>query len=434
MALFEERVLSLQQENKLVVLRRAGGAYAARVLDDLVKNYKVVDLALPSLRLQVEQDPERFVQGLQPPLYLANLHYVPRLLEALLTSELPLGSFIASCSQSCYLQELVTKSATKPNATEVNSPQGFAEDGHEVLTQVDFLELPLHQPQNVCTFVPDEDLLEELLISTEHRDIQLEILAGSTAWRSKETVENMEQGSILHKALLQMNAQGSDKAALEMHVHRVLRQDIMEQTTCSDDIKFYRFMCSVASITGTVINYTALANSVGITAPTARQWLRFLEGTGMIYLLQPLENVPGKRTVKAPKVYFRDTGVAAFLLQIHDVNTLSQSVYLKRLFENYVVNLLRESYLERGLEPHWFFYRDSNAKEISLVLQHGQFIHPVAIDKDGLSAVKLHKSFAILENYAQENGLEMGCGCQITAKEGSKKLGEQLYQLNAAVL
>ena len=62
MTLFEERVHSLQQQNKLVVLRRAGGVYAARVLDDLVSNYRVMDLALPSLRLQVEQEQARYLE------------------------------------------------------------------------------------------------------------------------------------------------------------------------------------------------------------------------------------------------------------------------------------------------------------------------------------------------------------------------------------
>ena len=430
MALFEERVQSLQQQNVLVVLRRAGSVHAARLLDDLVKTYKVVDLALPSLRLQVEQDPERFVQGLQPQVYLANLHYVPRLLAALLGSQRPLGQFLASCSQSCYLQEKVSE------ALELQLGDAKCEvvkPCHN-MSKVAFLELPLREAENNAAFVPTQEHLEKLLNNEPHRDVLQEILVGSTAWREKAAEENMEQGSALHKALLQMNAQNSDRAALESYVHRVLQQDIMEQTTCSDDIKFYRFMCSVASITGTVINYTALANSVGITAPTARQWLRFLEGTGMVYLLQPLENVPGKRTVKAPKVYFRDTGIASFLLQIHDVFNLSQSVYLKRLFENYVVNLIRESYLQQGVEPNWLFYRDSNAKEISLVLQQGSTIHLIAIDKDGLSAVKLQKSFAILEGYAAEKGLEPGCACQISAKEGSKKLGEKLYQLDAAVL
>ena len=297
-----------------------------------------------------------------------------------------------------------------------------------------FLELPLQEATEAPAFVPTAEQLEKLLASKPHRDVQQEIIAGSTAWLTSEKKEELGKGSLLKQAFLQMSAQESARAALESYVHRVLQQDIMERTTCSDDIKFYRFMSSVASIAGTVINYTALANSVGVTAPTARQWLRFLEGTGMVYLLQPLENVPGKRTVKAPKVYFRDTGIAAFLLQIHDVINLSQSVYLKRLFENYVVNIIRESYLQQGLEPKWLFYRDSNAKEISLVLQRGNTIYPIAIDKDSMSAVKLKKSFAILEGYAAEKGLELGCGCLLTAKEGSKKLGEGLYQIDAAVL
>ena len=431
MTLFEERVHSLQQRNKLVVLRRSGGVYAARVLDDLVQNYKVIDLALPSLRLQVEQDPERFVQGLQPPVYLAHLDYAPRLLQALLLSELPLGDFIASCSQCCYLEEQAGAAAENSQAS---NAECASEMDAELASKVVFLELPLQESTEVPAFVPAAEQLDGSLGSKPHRDVQQEIIAGSTAWLTSEKKEELGKGSLLKQAFLQMSAQESARSALESYVHRVLQQDIMERTTCSDDIKFYRFMSSVASIAGTVINYTALANSVGVTAPTARQWLHFLEGTGMVYLLQPLTSVPGKRMVKAPKLYFRDTAIAAFLLQINDVSHLAQSVYHKRLFENYVVNLLREGYLQQGLEPEWLFYRDSNAKEISLVLSKGRTIYPIVIDKDGVSAVKLQKSFAILEGHAAEKGLELGCGCLLTAKEGCKKLGEGLYQIDAAVL
>ena len=74
-------------------------------------------------------------------------------------------------------------------------------------------------------------------------------------------------------------------------------------------MKYYRFISTVASMTATVVNYTTLANNVGITAPTAKMWLKFLEGTGLIYLIHPMENVTGKRLMKAPKLYFRDTGI-----------------------------------------------------------------------------------------------------------------------------
>lgn len=431
MTLFEKRVHSLQQRNKLVVLRRAGGVYAARVLDDLVSNYRVMDLALPSLRLQVEQDPERFVQGLQPPVYLAHLDYAPRLLHALLRSEQCLGDFIASCSQCCYLQEQAGAAAENSQAS---NAECASEMDAELASKVVFLELPLQEATEASAFVPTAEQLEKLLASKPHRDVQQEIIAGSTAWIKSENKEELGKGSLLKQAFLQMSAQESARTALEGYVHKVLQQDIMERTTCSDDIKFYRFMSSVASIVGTVINYTALANSVGVTAPTARQWLSFLEGTGMIYLLHPLTSVPGKRMVKAPKLYFRDTAIAAFLLQINDVSHLAQSVYHKRLFENYVVNLLREGYLQQGMEPKWLFYRDSNAKEISLLLYKDGRLYPVLIDKDGISPAKLQKSLAILEGYAEEEGLKLDCGCLITAKEGSKRLKEELYQIDAAVL
>ncbi|MGM9519745.1 MAG: DUF4143 domain-containing protein [Phascolarctobacterium sp.] len=208
----------------------------------------------------------------------------------------------------------------------------------------------------------------------------------------------------------------------------------MEQTSCSDEIKFYRFLCTAASMIGTIVNYTALANAVGISAPTARQWLGFLEGTGILYLLQPMEHVSGKRLLKAPKLYFRDTGIATYLLQIHDDVTLLKSVYYKRLFENYVVNTLRESYLSLGLEPDWYFYRDSNAKDISLVLYDGRCIYPIIIDREGLSLNKLSKSFAIIKEFAAEKQLEYGNGCQITFVGGSQRLAQDLYQIDAALL
>ena len=103
-----------------------------------------------------------------------------------------------------------------------------------------------------------------------------------------------------------------------IYIKNIVQHEIMEQTTVSNDIKFYRFLCMAASLTGTVVNYSSLANGVGITAPTAKQWLQFLEGTGVVYLVQPMAAVPGKRLMKAPKLYFRDTGVAAYLLQIND--------------------------------------------------------------------------------------------------------------------
>lgn len=168
-----------------------------------------------------------------------------------------------------------------------------------------------------------------------------------------------------------------------------------------------------ASMTGTVVNYFRLASTVGITAPTAKQWLQFLAGTGVVYLLQPLEKVGSKRLVKAPKLYFRDTGMAAQLLQLDDGISVMKSVYCKNLLENYVVNQIRESYLQQGEVPRLLFYKDSNYKEISLILCAEGKVYPIAITKDEVSLRKLYKDFQLLAPFAEEQGLELTKGCII---------------------
>ena len=400
MTSFAETIKALQLKNVLVVLRSAGGEYAAQAMQKLTSGYQLVVLGLPTIRLQVEQNPELFVQSLRENTFLANLHYTPRLLPALLHSEFPLGKIIASCSQSCYLRaeagESIRESKGKDFSCADIPDRGVA-----------FLDLPLRNTDAFDAFVPTEANLQSIINRNKVCNLLACILDGSTSFTDNEK---------------------------DAYIHKVLQQDIIEQTSCSDEIKFYRFLCTTASMIGTIVNYTALANAVGISAPTARQWLRFLEGTGVVYLLQPLEGVSGKRMVKAPKLYFRDTGIAAYLLQIHDTVTLLKSVYYKRLFENYVVNTLRESYLGLGLEPDWYFYRDSNAKDISLVLYDGQCVYPIIIDKEGLSLNRLAKSFAIIKEFAAEKRFKYGNGCLISSVGDSKRWTDDLCQIDAALL
>ena len=82
MNIFEKSIKELQLNNVLVVLKVAGGAYDGQLLQEMVKEYKLVDLSLPVLRLQVEQNPLGFAQSLELPAYLANMQYTPSLLPA----------------------------------------------------------------------------------------------------------------------------------------------------------------------------------------------------------------------------------------------------------------------------------------------------------------------------------------------------------------
>ena len=363
MSIFEESIKELQKNNVLVVLSHCGSEWQKAFVAQLAEGLPAVDFADPVVRDQAVNYTTTFVQALPKPAVLYNLQLAAQLVPILAKEDVPKGSYLAITDQGYYLEEPLAEA------------------------QVPWVELPL-KLDGAQPFVPG------VVPQSSKRDLLAAIVQG--------------------ELFAQCTQAGADrKQFYASYCKDILQRKIMEQTTVSDDIKFYRFLGVAASLTGTVVNYSNLAGGVGITAPTAKQWLQFLTGTGLVYLLQPLEGVAGKRLVKAPKLYFRDTGMAAALLQLPDAASVMQSVYYKNLFENYVVNEIRESYLEQGVEPKLLFYKDSNYKEISLIMEVAGKLYPVAITKDEFKNSKLYKDFQILAPYAEEHGLELGSGCVI---------------------
>lgn len=385
--MFEVEFEKLQLNKVLVVVRSCGSQWQKSFIKSLEPGRAVVDLADPIVREQALSYPEGFIHNLAKPALLYNLQRATELLPLLAKADAPNGSFVAVTEQSHYLLDRLVEqgSAESEDLREADAVVG--DEG--LRAKLAIVVMPLEAGERK-PFVPDS-----------------EGSSGRSARKVKNVLESIVLGS------LRRQEGSSDKQYYISFIKSMVRQQIMEQTTVSDDIKFYRFLGMAASMTGTVVNYARLASTVGITAPTAKQWLQFLAGTGLVYLLQPLEGVVGKRLVKAPKLYFRDTGMAAALLQLPDAASVMQSVYYKNLFENYVVNEIRESFLEQGAEPKLLFYKDSNYKEISLIMEVAGKLYPVAITKDEFKTSKLYKDFQILDPYAEEHGLELGNGCVI---------------------
>lgn len=385
MEAFLENIKGLQQNKALILIRHCSSAWQKSFIKSLEEGRSVVDFADPLTREQAVNYTQAFVQGMAKLALLYNLQLVPELLPILAASEAPSGSYIAVTDQAYYLMPKI-----------------------EETQNVAVVELPLalsgKQP-----FVPSQSA------SQEPKEVLTSILDGSLFLQSAESGEDR-------------------KRFYASYIKSVLQHKIMEQTTVSDDIRFYRFLCVAASLTGTVVSYSSLAEGAGITGPTAKQWLQFLVGSGIVYLVQPLTDVAGKRLVKAPKLYFRDAGVAAHLLQINDQTALMQSFYFKNLLNNYVVNNIRESYLEQGAEPELLFYQDSNYKKISLILSLENVLYPIIITKDDYSVNKTKKTFALLEAYAGSHGAALGSGCIIGMGKEAAVLDKDLYYLPAGNL
>ena len=128
---------------------------------------------------------------------------------------------------------------------------------------------------------------------------------------------------------------------------------------------------------------------VGVSTHTIKSWISVLEASNIIYLLKPYYQNIGKRIIKSPKLYFIDTGLAAWLMGIETSTQMKRDPLRGNLFENLIVIETLKSKLNQGKDPRLFFYRDSHGNEVDLIIQNGNELVPVEIK----SSQTWHSSF-----------------------------------------
>ncbi len=135
---------------------------------------------------------------------------------------------------------------------------------------------------------------------------------------------------------------------------------------------FQKFLVLLAGRIGQIVNMASLANDVGVSANTLRQWLSVLKASYLVFELPPwFENI-GKRVIKSPKLYFADVGLAAFLLGIHTAEQASRDPLRSNLYENLIVLDVLKRLCNAGQRPEMFFYRDTHGNEVDLLIRQGR--------------------------------------------------------------
>jgi predicted AAA+ superfamily ATPase len=117
---------------------------------------------------------------------------------------------------------------------------------------------------------------------------------------------------------------------------------------------------------GGQLNIAQLGNNLDVTAPTAKRYVELLEDLLLIRTLRPWAGNVGKRLVRAPKVYIRDSGLTHALLNLTTLDDVLGHPVVGASWEGFVIeNLL--SCLPVGVTP--WFYRTSAGAEIDLVIE-----------------------------------------------------------------
>lgn len=137
----------------------------------------------------------------------------------------------------------------------------------------------------------------------------------------------------------------------ESYLETYISRDIRDSTQVGDEMSFLNFISAVAARTATNVNYEALATEVGISGPTARQWLSILTSSGLVALIQPFSNNVLKRVIKAPRMYFLDTGLCSYITRWSSPEILESGAMSAQIFETWVVSEIFKSYINHGKRP-----------------------------------------------------------------------------------
>lgn len=165
------------------------------------------------------------------------------------------------------------------------------------------------------------------------------------------------------------------------YINTYLERDIKELALVGKLGEFYDFLVFMAARTSMELKYSEIAKAIGVSAPTAKEWVSILERSGIIFILRPYYNNITNRLVKTPKMYFMDTGLAAFLCRWPNAETLEKGAMDGAFLETYVVTEIVKSYYNAGKRPDLYYYRDIDGREIDLLFVEGDKIYPVEIKK-----------------------------------------------------
>lgn len=191
-----------------------------------------------------------------------------------------------------------------------------------------------------------------------------------------------------------------------------IERDVRNLLNIKEISVFYKFMVALAARTGCLFNAADIANSIGVNLKTVQNWISVLEASGIIFFLRPYENNILKRTIKTPKIYFHDTGLVCYLVGWDNPKVAQNGAMAGELFENFVMSEIAKSYLNYGKDlRNLFFYRDSNQKEIDLIILNEDRLFPIEIKKAAQVSLSMAKNFPTLKQLDNINMGTILCQC-----------------------
>lgn len=374
----ERKFLKMNDVFKAIMVTGARQVGKSTMLKHLARetNRTYVTMDNTDDRELASTDPGLFFQTYRPPILIDEVQKAPALFERikiLCDESEERGRFWLTGSQSKKLLEKAGDTlAGRLGKLSLYSLSQAEKDGRE---PDEVIEFSLSALQDRVARFPKRDIHEVY----------------KTIWRGgMPDVQNLDEESL--------------REYFNSYLETYLLRDAVEDEGITDTERFLRLLRASAACTGQLLNFTTLAETAGISVPTAKEWVYALKRMGILYLLEPYHNNALNRMVKTPKLYFCDTGLCAFLTRWTSPEALMEGAANGAFLENHVLMELVRYYATAAEEGHLSFYRDTNQKEIDLFIESGRWIHPFEMKRSASPNHREIKKYAVIEKAGMKQG------------------------------
>ena len=359
--------------------------------------YKYFSLDDPILKEQIVNDPRLFLKNNPEKLIIDEVQYAPSIfpyLKMKVDENREDGMYLMTGSQAFVLMKNVSE--TLAGRVGILELQGIS-----LREQFD---IEFNRP-----FIPNDEYIAE---------------------REKKITEYTNLWQRIHRGYMPeliFNDRKKWEFFYSSYVQTYIERDVRDLINISDESKFLKFMISLASRSGELLNYGAVANEVGISNETVKRWVSVLRTSRIIYLLEPYFNNHLKRVIKTPKIYFMDVGLLAYLTKWPTPETLANGAKAGNIFETFIISEIVKSYLNAGIiNPPLYFYRDKDKKEIDLIIEEAEKIYPIEIKMSASPNKEMTKNFSVLKRKIDK---EIGTGIIICQYDNKVYLSEDILVL-----
>lgn len=372
-----------RQVGKSTVFEKSDGNRLKVTLDDL------------QARALAKNDPEMFLKLYKPPVLIDEVQYAPELfayIKIAIDGGAAPGSFWLTGSQSYRLMDLAKESLAGRVA---------------VLNLTSLSQHEMYSGKELTPFDLSLDNLQNRVEQAKRASVD-------------EIFKRIFSGGL--PALASGKYTNRD-VYYSSYLQTYLNRDVKEEISVKDDVKFIDFIRAAACRVGQELNIHSIAVDVDVSDDTAKRWLGMLEKSEIIFYLHAYSNNLLKRVIKAPKLYFFDTGLVAYLTKYSSAEILQNGSINGAILENYVVAEIRKSYINSGKEPFIYYYRDKQQQEIDLILEADGCLNPIEIKKSSNPRLQMIKNFDVLK----KANLKIGKGAIICMKDELSALDSDNY-------